>query len=297
MTKSKINYGRKESFLVVIVAYILAMGLPIIMLPYLNEYHTLVRIGILDFFATVIIFIFSYRLDNSSMYDPYWSVIPIPIVAYFMMESPEGNFIRQLMIVFLVTFWGIRLTFNWVRGWPGLHHQDWRYVDLQKKNGKAYWLVSFTGIHLFPTILVFMGLIPTYFGMKLADPLNFIDYLAFIIAFGAVLIELISDEQLRRFRKEANLQSESIMNRGLWAYSRHPNYFGEVSFWVGLFIFGLNLDMPSYLWVGIGALSMILLFVFISIPMMDQRSLEKRPEYGEYMKRVSSLVPLPPKLK
>jgi len=231
------------------------------------------------------------------MYDPYWSVIPIPIVFYFMSLFPEGNFVRQLAICLLVSFWGIRLTFNWVRGWPGLHHEDWRYTDLKEQNGKAYWAVSFSGIHLFPTILVFLGLVPTYYAMKLTDPIGIVDIIAILITFGAVLIELISDEQLRSFRKSQEFKSGKSIAKGLWRHSRHPNYFGEVMFWVGLSIFGFHFDLNSFWWLFAGSISMILLFVFISIPMMEKRSLKLRPSYQEYRQKVSMLVPWFSKLK
>jgi steroid 5-alpha reductase family enzyme len=291
MAASDIKYSRTESFLFVIVAYAVALIIPWLMLPYLSEFHQLIKIGILDIFATLIIFVFSYRLKNSSMYDPFWSVVPIPIVIYFMTLFPDGNFSRQILIVMLVSFWGIRLTFNWVRGWHGLHHEDWRYQDLQKQHGKAYWTVSLTGIHLLPTILVFLGLIPAYYAMLNPYPLNWIDIIASIVTFLAVIIEWVADEQLRSFRKLREFKSETIMEMGLWKYSRHPNYFGEISFWIGLSLFGLNFNLNEYWWTFAGALSMILLFVFVSIPMMEKRSLESKSGYKEHRKRISMLIP------
>jgi steroid 5-alpha reductase family enzyme len=80
------------------------------------------------------------------------------------------------------------------------------------------------------------------------------------------------------------------MNKGLWRYSRHPNYFGEVSFWWGLYFFGLAAN-ASYWWTIAGPIAITLLFLFISIPMMDKRSKERRPEYAEHMKKISALVP------
>ena len=291
MALSNIKYNRTESFLFVIVAYALALAIPWTMLPYLSQFHHLIKIGILDIFATIIIFIFSYRLKNSSMYDPFWSVIPIPIVIYFMTLFPDGNFFRQIVIVILVLFWGIRLTFNWVRSWQGLHHEDWRYVDLQRQNGKAYWFVSLTGIHLLPTMLVFLGLIPAYFAMSSPAPFNYIDTFATLVIFFAIVIELVADEQLRNFRKRPEFKPGSIIEKGLWKYSRHPNYFGEISFWIGLSLFGLNFNLNEFWWTFAGALSMILLFTFVSIPMMEKRSLERRSGYKEYSQRVSVLIP------
>jgi len=98
----------------------------------------------------------------------------------------------------------------------------------------------------------------------------------------------VADEQLRAFRKER--REGEILARGLWAFSRHPNYFGEVSFWWGLFLFALAAD-PGAWWSGVGAAAITALFVFASIPLLDRRSAARRPAYAEHMKRVSALVP------
>lgn len=293
MSDHQPKFSRSTSFVIVFLAYVVCIVIGIYVAQLFGYNNPLIDVAIADVAATVVIFLFSLTLKNSSMYDPYWSVIPIPIAYYWMSINPDGNVIRQWMILFLVCFWGIRLTANWVRGWPGLHHEDWRYVDLAKKNGKLYWLVSFSGIHLLPTAWVFGGMLPVWAAMQNEAPLGIIDYLAFIITFGAVVIEWISDEQLKAY-KNSSPPKGSFIKSGLWAYSRHPNYFGEVSFWVGLFVFALA--MPTdYYWTGIGALALIILFVFISIPMMDERHKASREGYAEHMKKVSGLIPWFPK--
>jgi steroid 5-alpha reductase family enzyme len=107
------------------------------------------------------------------------------------------------------------------------------------------------------------------------------------------LLETISDEQLRSFTK-SNPPSGSIMSTGLWAFSRHPNYLGEVSFWWGLFFFGLAAK-TSYWWTIVGPIAITLLFVFISIPMMEKRQLARRPGYAVHQQKVSPLIPWFPK--
>ncbi len=104
----------------------------------------------------------------------------------------------------------------------------------------------------------------------------------------AIITETVADEQMLRFTKTR--KPGEIMNRRLWRYSRHPNYFGEISFWWGLYFFGLAANY-SYWWTIAGPIAITALFLFISIPMMDKRSLERRPEYAEHMKKTSALVP------
>jgi steroid 5-alpha reductase family enzyme len=257
---------------------------------YFKDQNLYIIVGIADMAATLVIFGFSYAYKNSSFYDPYWSIIPIPIV-FFLFLNPvaaDVNFYRQLLVVFLVNFWAIRLTYNWARQWQGLHHEDWRYVDLQQKTGAMYWMVSLTGIHIFPTVLVYMSCLPLFPTLTTESAaLNTIDLLAFIVTFGAVCIEWTADEQLKKFR-DSNRDPQNFMKTGLWAYSRHPNYFGEMFFWWGLFLFAIAAN-PAYWWTGIGALSISAMFLFITIPMMDNKVLSRRPAYAMHMKKVSTI--------
>lgn len=296
MPESNNKYSRTTSFLYVTLAYVVAILVGIYSLPFFEGYHDLIKIGLADVVATVVIFVFSMVFKNSSMYDPYWSVIPIPIAYFWIYEYPEeGNPIRKWLLFGLVAFWGIRLTANWIRRWQGMVEEDWRYEDLASKSGKAlYPLVSFSAIHLFPTVLVFMGLLPLYPAMLSDAPINALDIIAGIITFIAVVIELVSDNQLWKFittKKEPG----TFVKDGLWAYSRHPNYFGECLFWTGIFLFTFNANISEYYWVAIGTVSMWGLFLGYSVPAMDERHKNSRPGYKEYAEKVPGLIPWFPK--
>jgi steroid 5-alpha reductase family enzyme len=240
-----------------------------------------------------VVFGSSVVANNSSMYDPYWSVAPMVIAPAVTLTHGQSTLpLRQWIVTALVLWWGARLTWNWARGWDGLAHEDWRYVDLREKTGKAYWLVSFLGLHTMPTIWVYLGclsLIPSL--ATSAAPFGVLDALALTITAGAIVIETLADQQLRAFRR-GDRKAGDIMKSGLWAHSRHPNYLGEISFWWGLFVFALAADRSAW-WCAAGPLAINLLFVFISIPLLEKRSVERRPAYREHMKRVPGLVPRP----
>ena len=253
---------------------------------------TMINVIIADIAATVIIFIFSIIYNNSSIYDPYWSVVPPVIAIYLMKLSPDGDHIRQLTILALVLFWSIRLTLNWYRGWKGIRDQDWRYTSIAEKTGKWFWPVSFAGIHFMPTIFVFLGCLPLWFSMSSSSPFNVLDVIAAIFTFSAILLEWVSDEQLLRFRKSND--GSSFMRSGIWNFSRHPNYLGEISFWAGMFFFVISstgLSSFTGYWTVIGLGSMILLFKFISIPLMEKRNQTRKPGYDEYVSQVPALLP------
>lgn len=280
----------------VVMAYVAACAAAILSGYLVRHLHPLAIAAIGDVVATMVIFAFSYVYKNSSFYDPYWSLAPIALMAYWasLPEAQEADRTRQIAVAVLVAAWGLRLTYNWFRGWKGLNHEDWRYVDLQKQHGSAYWLVSFSGVHMFPTILVFLGCIPIYFALT-SDLRVFgtLDIVAIIITGGAVLIEGTADQQLRRFVLSPPVPGR-LLTTGLWKFSRHPNYFGELGLWWGVFVFGLAAS-PSTEWPIIGPVSMTFLFVLISIPMIEKRHLERKPMYHAYMQRTSFLIPWFPK--
>jgi len=284
------NLTKTTSLIIVVLVYTLSFAFAYLVLTWDLDIHPLLQMGVADLAATILVFIASFLFRNSSLYDPYWSVFPIFAALYWFFEVGfSGDDIRNILVLALISFWGVRLTLNWARGWSGLGHQDWRYSKLQQEQGKFYWLVSFWGIHLFPTILVFLALIPVYYVFQDTSPLGMIDLVAFGITMAAIIIETVADKQLRVFKK---FQS-GIMDQGLWSWSRHPNYFGEILFWVGLFLFLRDPFSGDNYWKIGGVLAMVLLFIVISIPMMEKRQLEKKG-YREYQKRVSGLIPLPP---
>lgn len=247
-----------------------------------------------DVLATVIIFIFSLAFKNSSLYDAYWSVIPPFMLLYWFTVYAIMNETIVLWYSIVVCFWAIRLTYNWAKGWTGLGHEDWRYKMLREKNPALYPVTNFFGIHLFPTVMVFLGMLPvldTISGSYIYYPVFFLGVLCCLIA---VVVEFMADEQMRKFKRTA--KPGEFIETGLWKYSRHPNYFGEIFFWFGLWVMALGCWLPS-IWTGIGWLAMLLMFVFASIPMMEEKNKKNKPGYGDYISRVSMLIPWPPKKK
>ena len=112
---------------------------------------------------------------------------------------------------------------------------------------------------------------------------------------AAVALEFVADGQMHRF--VAQRRPGEVMDRGLWSWSRHPNYFGEFGFWFALALFGVA-SVPgslTSLWLFLGAAAMLAMFLGASIPMMEKRSLERRPAYQDVVDRVPLFVPRPPR--
>jgi steroid 5-alpha reductase family enzyme len=272
----------------VAVAYVVALLAALGAGWLVRDWHPLAVVAVADLVGTVVIFASSVAMRNSSMYDPYWSVVPPLIALYYL----DGGF-RDWVVLVLVTAWGVRLTLNWARGWPGMHHEDWRYVNIRRNTGRAYWAASFAGIHLFPTAQVYLACLALYPAITGSRDLNWLDGIACIVTACAIAIETLADEQLRAFVRTSK-PGETI-DSGLWRYSRHPNYFGEVSFWWGLWLFGLAARPGDWWWTLVGPVAISAMFLFASIPMLDRRNLERRPDYAGRMRRVSALIPWLPR--
>ncbi len=243
-----------------------------------------------DIIATIIIFIFSVAFRNASLYDPYWSVIPPIIILYWIKTSTNTTPYFSWLILLVISVWAIRLTYNWIRGWKGLLHEDWRYVQLRANNPKLYPVVNFLGIHFFPTTIVFLCLIPFYFAINHSVEIGLFHWIGLTISFTGFLIQLIADEQLHAWRKTD--ASHGCIQTGLWKYSRHPNYLGEIILWWGGWFLAIGANLNFY-WTIIGPLLLTGMFVFISIPMIEKRHLAKRNCYHETIKQIPMLFGLP----
>jgi steroid 5-alpha reductase family enzyme len=288
---AKLKLSTSQSRLICCVAYIVAAAVAFAVGRVSDRGSLLWTAGAADIAATVVVFVFSLMLDNSSVYDPYWSVAPVPILAYWLAAAGTLS-ARRVIVVALVAFWAVRLTMNWLRRWHGLADEDWRYADYRKA-GVFYWPISFLGFHLFPTVIVFLGcvaLLPVF--RAGSGQLGILDLAAIAVTAGAILMETTADRQLRRFLLTRTDPSQ-ILGTGVWALSRHPNYFGEVLFWWGLWLFGLAAN-PGWWWTVVGPVAVTGLFLGVSIPMMDRRLVGRHPAYAEVMETRSAFIPLPP---
>ena len=284
---------KKAGLIICLLAYFMAGFIVWLVYDAVSILHPLLIILILNLLATLTIFIFSVMFNNSSLYDPYWSVVPPLILLFwvFKEQTLEALTLLQILILSLVFLWSARLTLNWVRRWRGLRDEDWRYIAFRFKYREQYWFVSLLGIHLFPAHIVFLGCLAVYPALVLHEgTMGLMEWIAAIVTFTGIVIETISDWKLRHFVRDES--KCDFLNTGLWKYSRHPNYFGEVLFWVGLFLFSTGME-KVYWWILPGPVFMILMFYMISIPMMDKRMLRRRTGYRDYMKRTSGLIPMP----
>ncbi|MBR3423934.1 MAG: DUF1295 domain-containing protein [Clostridia bacterium] len=240
--------------------------------------------------ATIAVFIASCALSDVSVYDPYWSVEPPVLLLLAMIKYSLWN-VNAFIILGAVTLWAVRLTVNWYVTYKGIGNEDWRYAKYRKKlPAPLFLLVSFFGLHFVPTVVVYLGLVNGLLAIRETSfsPLSLIG-LAVMIA--AVALEFVSDRAIHGFLRKHKGERRTC-DVSVWKYSRHPNYLGEMSFWTGLFLYYAAL-CPDRWYLGAGFVTIIVLFLVVSIPMMEKHNAERRPDYKEYKDRTSMLFLLP----
>lgn len=272
----------------IIIAYCAAFGVAALTIK-ASSLNSLQSVLLADVMATLAIFLFSFGFRNSSFYDAYWSVAPPIILGYWGWAHADAFSLRLLAASMLVVVWAVRLTGNWSSGWAGLQHADWRYVSLKAQLGWFYWPVSLLGIHLMPTLIVFAGCLPLYVVTSSSAGWQAWDSAGLLLGVAAIWLEARADVELNSFRRERHSRAE-VLTTGVWAWCRHPNYLGEIGFWAALACFAMGANEPA-LWSLTGAAAMIVLFIGVSIPMIEKKLDADKPRYAEYRAHTPMLLP------
>lgn len=280
--------NRLFSFLIITLCYAAAAALGVLLytrltfVPWLN-------LLLADLAATLFIWVMSLILRNASVYDPYWSLQPVVILG-LLIFSRKLTDAGSLLLYFVVLFWGLRLTGNWAVTFPGLHAQDWRYDQLKQQSGRFFPLVNLFGIQLMPTLIVYACTLPGFYFLLNGGGFNGITLVGISISLIGAALELTADAQMLVFRRQSPDRSR-LLRTGLWKYSRHPNYLGEIMMWWGVFIVSMS-TLPEKWLLGTGAVVNTLLFLFISIPLAERHLASYKTGYAEYKAQTRALLPL-----
>ena len=280
----RIKSSRVASFVILLLIYALASVLGIIIYNIL-DITVFIKLLIADVAATLFVFLFSLIFKNASVYDPYWSVQP-PVIL-IALAIRHGVDLTSALLLFAVFFWGVRLTANWAYTFHGLDHQDWRYTMLEETTGKFYPLINLVGIHMVPTLVVYACILPAVYVILYAPEWNAIGIPFFALSVLAAVMQGVADIQMQAFRKSG---VGGFIRTGLWKYSRHPNYLGEILMWWGVGLYAVAL-MPERWYLIIGALLNTLLFTFVSIPMAEKRQ-SKKAGFLDYKGQTRVLLPI-----
>lgn len=199
---------------------------------------------------------------------------------------------RGILVSLLVLAWGVRLALH-IHARNQGKGEDPRYRQWREEWGRWFVLRSFLQVFMLQGVLLVVVAVPVIVvNAAPPTPLGWLDGLGLLIWLTGFFFEAVGDWQLLRFiRNPAN--KGQLMTGGLWRYTRHPNYFGEVTLWWGLWLMALS--AANGVWTVIGPLTITVLVLKVSgIPMLEKHY-EGRPDFEEYKRRTSPFFPLPPR--
>jgi steroid 5-alpha reductase family enzyme len=254
----------------------------------MNYYFTLalVLLGYMTFW-----FLISLVKRRNDVADIAWGLGFI-VLSWISFLLSQSYFLRGLLVVVLVSIWGIRLAYHIYKRNLG-KPEDYRYLAWRKEWGKWFLLRSYIQVYLIQGLLLFLIVLPVlYINKNVGGSFGIFDIVGILVWFLGFYFESIGDAQLALFISNP-VNKGKIMQNGLWKYTRHPNYFGEVTQWWGIWIFALSI--PNGYVTIIGPLTITVIILFVSgIPMLE-RKYAGRLDFEDYKKRTSVFFPLPPR--
>lgn len=266
----------------------------------MGHWHPLVLLNVIFFVNVTLLFWLISLIQRSTwLIDPYWTIIPV-FVAYFFALHPGATVdaTRSVVVLSLMWLWSIRLTHSYFRReeWQFGAREDWRFADYRRRYGWHWSWISFFVAYASQHLMLVGLCLPLYAIYSSDRPWSLWDTGATAVCLFSIGFAYVADTQLRRFmvenarRKAAGEKPILLLDSGVWAYSRHPNYFGEQLWWWGLAIFAWGL---GHFWVTIGAAfnSACMFYVTILTERRMLRKEERKAQFLAYQRRTSMWIP------
>ena len=232
------------------------------------------------------------RIKNDvGIVDSFWSLM---ILATGLCFFYFGNAIlteRNTLVVLLLSVWAIRLAAHiaW-RNWG--QEEDSRYQTIRENNQPNFEFKSLYIVFLLQAFLALIVALPLMSIFNSSTTINYLDYIAFSLWLFGMFFESVGDLQLARFKADKTNQGK-VMNKGLWRFSRHPNYFGEFCIWWAFFLFAIA---SGFWWSIVSPLLMSILLLKVSgVSLLESTITERRPEYANYSRTTNAFFPWFPK--
>ncbi|HWO01598.1 MAG TPA: DUF1295 domain-containing protein [Blastocatellia bacterium] len=240
-----------------------------------------------------VLWLVSLAMKNASIVDIFWGA-GFAVIALMTFALSEGYAGRKLLITVLAVIWGGRLA-----SYIGLRNagkgEDFRYQAMRKRHGDRFAMVSLFTVFVLQGLLMWVISLPLQIAQLSRDParLKWLDFLGAALWAVGFSFEAIGDWQLARFKSKPGNKGK-VMDRGLWAYTRHPNYFGDALLWWGFFLIALAAPR-GWLTIISPILMTTLLMKVSGVALLERTLVKTRPEYRDYVRRTSSFLPMPPK--
>jgi len=230
---------------------------------------------------------------DASIVDIFWGIGFIGIATVSFVVG-QGYYQRKALIFSLTAVWGLRLAGHifWRNRGKG---EDFRYQAMRRRYGSRFPVVSLLLVFVLQGILMWVVSFPLQVAMSSSSPglLTWLDFLGAAVWTTGFLFESVGDLQLARFKADPGNKGK-VMDRGLWRYTRHPNYFGDALLWWGLFLIASG--VPGGYYTIMSPLVMTFLLMRVSgVALLEKTLVKTRPEYAEYTTRTSAFFPRPPR--
>ncbi len=236
-----------------------------------------------------LLWLLSLWMKDASIVDGFWGTgfVIVGWIAYAL--TPEGYLPRKVILMVLATAWGLRLSIYILRRNWGME-EDPRYAKWRREAGDAWWWRSFFKVFLLQGFLMWIISAPLLAAQASValDRLTALDWLAVLLWAVGFAFEAVGDWQMARFKADPANRGK-VLNRGVWRYSRHPNYFGEAAMWWGYYLLAAA---AGGLWTIYSPVLMTTLLLRVSgVTMLERNLKETKPGYREYIESTSAFVP------
>lgn len=237
------------------------------------------------------LWVVSLAIRDASIVDILWGPA-FGTVAWVAFTLGDGDHARRLLLAILVSAWGLRLAGYLIVRKRSERREDPRYTAMRERHGDRFALVSLVVVFIFQAALVLVVSVPVQASAEQPDALGALDWIGAAVWAVGMFFETVGDAQLRAFKADPTNVGR-VMQRGLWRYTRHPNYFGDFLVWWGIYLVALSTGQAW--WTIIGPLVMSTLLIQVSGKRLLEQHLGRRPGYAEYVTRTSGFLPLPPR--
>lgn len=240
--------------------------------------------------CTTLLWLLSLALEDAGIIDIFWA----PGFFIVAAVSALGAFplaLRTIMILILTALWAERLGAHLLHRWRNFDHEDRRYAGMRRSGG--FWWKSLFKVFWLQAAILWVVSWPLQAAIAHgAAPLGPLDVLGGMVALAGILIEAVADRQLARFGDDS-ANSGKVLDTGVWAWSRHPNYFGNATMWWGFYLIALS---AGAWWTIFGPIVMTYFLLRVSgVALLERHIAKRRPDYADYIGRTSAFIPRPPR--
>ena len=275
-------------YLYYIFTYGLLIASEVVLFNFLPISNVIVKLIICSLVGLLITYLSGLLIKNSNMFNLYFPINTSLSVSLYATTVTELN-TQSFIMLAVIGCWSLRMIINYFMNHKDTK-EDYRYSNL--RTHKLWSLINLLFVHIIPSVIFFLVIMPTFNYLELSTlhNWNLSTFIGICIAIFGLMYEMMADLQKYKF-KNVSKNPLDVCTFGLWATSRHPNYFGEILFWWGTFLTMTSLS-NKFLVTAMGPLLLTMMICFVSIPQVEKKQVMEKADYPDYIELVSMIIPL-----